>query len=212
MKIRDKNASTLHISGFFVLFFGFITLNIVIGSDNYHNAFGQPATSGDFEIPSSENDQSPLDNSQPDNTVDDPDKIKQENMQRENPDNVPRYETSLPPVNNNSEDSLISKPIKLTDFNFDEISGKYPLLVVNFWAEWCGPCKSLLPKINELATELSGNAVIGKLDIDENPSIANVYGIQSIPTLIIFKNGIEADSLTGATTKEQIISAISPYL
>lgn len=202
IEIQDKISSTLHISAFFALFFGFITLIVAIESENYQNVFGQPST----------NDQPPLDSSQTDIPVDDPDKIRQENMKRENPDNVPNDDSSLPPANNQNNGMDISKPIKLTELNFDETSEKYSLLVVNFWAEWCGPCKSLSPKIDELATELSGSAVFGKLDVDENPNIANVFEIQSIPTLMIFKNGEAVDSLTGSTTKEQIISAISPYL
>ncbi|ALI37846.1 Thioredoxin [Candidatus Nitrosocosmicus oleophilus] len=212
MKNQDNIFSILNISVFFALFFGFITLIVAIESENYQNIFGQPSTNDNFEIPPSEDDQSPLESSQTNIPVDDPDKIRLENMQRENPDNVPNDDSSLPPVNNNNDGMDISKPIKLTELNFDVTSRQYSLLVVNFWAEWCGPCKSLLPKINELATELSGSVVFGKLDVDENPTIANVFEIQSIPTLIIFKDGEAVDSLTGATTKEQIISAISPYL
>ena len=112
---------------------------------------------------------------------------------------------------NNSQDSDISDPITLTDYNFDENIRKYPLLVVDFWAPWCGPCKMVSPIIEQLANELRGKAVFGKLNVDENPTVANIFRIQSIPTLIIFKNGEAIDGLMGAVSKQQLISTISKY-
>src|SRR6185312_2166063 len=97
MKNQDNIFSILNISVFFALFFGFITLIVAIESENYQNVFGQPSTNDNFEIPPSEDDQSPLESSQTNIPVDDPDKIRQENMQRENPDNVPNDDSSLPP-------------------------------------------------------------------------------------------------------------------
>ena len=112
---------------------------------------------------------------------------------------------------NNSQDNDISGPITLTDYNFDESTRKYPLLVVDFWAPWCGPCKMVSPIIDQLAIELRGKAVFGKLNVDENPTVANIFGIQSIPTLIIFKNGEAIDGVMGAVPKQQLMSTVSRY-
>ena len=112
---------------------------------------------------------------------------------------------------NNNHDKDISGPITLTDYNFDETVKKYSLLVVDFWAPWCGPCKLVSPMIDQLAIELRGKAVFGKLNVDENPTVANIFGIQSIPTLIIFKNGEAIDGLMGAVPKQQLVSTISRY-
>ena len=112
---------------------------------------------------------------------------------------------------NNNHNKEISGPITLTDYNFDETTRKYSLLVVDFWAPWCGPCKLVSPMIDQLAIELRGKVVFGKLNVDENPTVANIFGIQSIPTLIIFKNGEAIDGLMGAIPKQQLISTISRY-
>ena len=120
-----------------------------------------------------------------------------------------QIDNNLP--NNNIYDKDINGPITLTDYNFDETMRKYSLLVVDFWAPWCGPCKLVSPMIDQLAIELRGKAVFGKLNVDENPTVANVFGIQSIPTLIIFKNGEAIDGLMGAVPKQQLISTISRY-
>ena len=112
---------------------------------------------------------------------------------------------------NNNHGKEISGPITLTDYNFDETTRKYSLLVVDFWAPWCGPCKLVSPMIDQLAIELRGKVVFGKLNVDENPTVANIFGIQSIPTLIIFRNGEAIDGLMGAIPKQQLISTISRY-
>lgn len=112
---------------------------------------------------------------------------------------------------NNNHNKNISVPIILTDYNFDQTIRKYSLLVVDFWAPWCGPCKLVSPIIDQLAFELSGKAVFGKLNVDENPTVANIFGIQSIPTLIIFKDGEAVDGLMGALPKQQLISTISRH-
>jgi thioredoxin 1 len=112
---------------------------------------------------------------------------------------------------NNSHDKNISGPITLTDYNFDQTIRKHSLLVVDFWAPWCGPCKLVSPIIDQLANELSGKAVFGKLNVDENPTVANIFGIQSIPTLIIFKDGEAVDGIMGALPKQQLISTISRH-
>jgi len=105
-----------------------------------------------------------------------------------------------------------SAPITLTDFNFNESVHKFPLLIVDFWAAWCGPCRMVSPVIDQLSTELAGKAVFGKLNVDDNTNTSNVLGIQSIPTIVVFKNGQAVDRIIGAMTKSQLISKISPYI
>ncbi len=103
-------------------------------------------------------------------------------------------------------------PIILTDYNFTEAVNKYQFLIVDFWAAWCGPCKMISPIIEQLSGELAGKVVFGKLNVDENPNVSNAFGIQSIPTIIIFKNGQVVDRIIGAMTKSQLILNISSYI
>jgi thioredoxin 1 len=111
----------------------------------------------------------------------------------------------------NISDGKINTPISLTDYNFNEMTQKYSYLVVDFWAPWCGPCKMVSPIIDQLAYELSGKVVFGKLNVDENPTVARLFGIQSIPTLMIFKNGTAVDGILGAASKAQILAKLSKY-
>jgi thioredoxin 1 len=103
--------------------------------------------------------------------------------------------------------------INFTTSNFQEVvlNSDKPVLV-DFWAEWCGPCKMIGPLIEELSTEMDGQAVIGKLNVDENPDIAATYGIRSIPTLLIFKGGEIVDKIVGAVPKASIAQKITAQL
>lgn len=105
-----------------------------------------------------------------------------------------------------------NKAIEITDSNFEEvISGDKPVLV-DFWAEWCGPCKMIGPIVEELAGDLEGKAVIGKLDVDSNPATSAKFGIRSIPTLLVFKGGQVVDKQIGVTTKSVLAQKLEGQL
>ncbi|MBO8126479.1 MAG: thioredoxin [Firmicutes bacterium] len=92
--------------------------------------------------------------------------------------------------------------IELTDANFEsEVLQADGVVLVDFWAAWCMPCRAIAPVVEELAAEYAGKAKVGKLNVDENPRTASAYGIMSIPTLMIFKDGKVADQIVGAQPK-----------
>ncbi len=99
----------------------------------------------------------------------------------------------------------------LTDDNLNNIINS-GVSLVDFWAEWCGPCKVQGPIINEIADELNGKANICKLDIDKNQTIAQKYGIQSIPTILIFKNGKSVEKLVGVKPKRILMNALQSHV
>lgn len=107
---------------------------------------------------------------------------------------------------------LPDKPIVVTDATIDAASSQYPILILDCWAEWCGPCRMIAPVLEEMARELKGKAVFGKLNVDENMQTANKYRISAIPTLLIFKNGKLLDKLVGAYPKATLAGKIQKYL
>ncbi len=104
------------------------------------------------------------------------------------------------------------KPILLSDVSFSSEISKYPLMVVDFWAAWCGPCRMVAPIIEQLAKEYAGRVAFGKLNVDENPLTSGEFEVQSIPTLLIFRNGEAVDGIVGAVPKYQIESRIKAHL
>ncbi len=103
--------------------------------------------------------------------------------------------------------------IELSDATFDEQIGaaETPILV-DFWAEWCGPCKKIAPVLEEISNEQEGRLTIAKLNIDDNPDVAQRYGVMSIPTLLLFKDGKLANTMVGAKGKYQLLSELEPHL
>jgi thioredoxin len=104
------------------------------------------------------------------------------------------------------------KPIILSDASFSSEISKHPLMLVDFWAVWCPPCRMVAPIIEQLAKEYAGRVAFGKLNVDENPLTSNEFEVQSIPTLLIFKNGEAVDGIIGAVPKHQLESKIESHL
>ncbi len=109
-------------------------------------------------------------------------------------------------------EAVIDHPLTIDDNNFVETVRKYPLLVVDCWAPWCGPCRMIAPVIEELAKEYAGKVVFGKLNVDENPRIASEFAIMAIPTLFIFKNGDPVDVIQGALPKPYLEAKVKEWL
>lgn len=103
-------------------------------------------------------------------------------------------------------------PVHVTDSNFNEMTRKHPLALIDFWAAWCGPCQALAPTIEELAEEYAGRILVGKLNVDENPETAECFQVFSIPTMLIMKNGEEIDRIVGCVQKKYIEAALRKHL
>lgn len=103
--------------------------------------------------------------------------------------------------------------LEITDSNFEEtVLGQDKVAVLDFWADWCGPCKVIAPFIEELANEYDGQAVIGKVNVDDNSGVAVKYGIRNIPTVLFIKNGEVVDKQVGAVPKNVLEEKLKSYL
>ncbi|MBK8806839.1 MAG: thioredoxin [Bacteroidales bacterium] len=101
----------------------------------------------------------------------------------------------------------------ITDSNFDElVLNTDKPVVIDFWAEWCGPCRMIAPIIEELPKEYADKAIIAKCDVDENSQIASKFSIRNIPTLLFLKNGVQVDKLVGAVPKDKIVEKLNALL
>ena len=109
-------------------------------------------------------------------------------------------------------ESASNKPVTVTDATFKEMIQNHPLVVVDCWAPWCGPCHMVAPVIEEMARDYAGKILFGKLNVDENQEVAMEYQIMSIPTLLVFKNGILVDRIVGAMPRQMLEPKITRYL
>ena len=109
--------------------------------------------------------------------------------------------------------SFDKKYLTIDEENFDvEVAASDQPVLLDFWADWCPPCHAIAPVIEELASEFEGVAKVGKVDVDQNNSLANGHGIQSIPTLLFFKNGQEVDRITGVVSKAALAEKLNALL
>jgi len=110
------------------------------------------------------------------------------------------------------EKTALSKPVEVTDVTFKRVIQSHPLVVVDCWAPWCGPCHMVAPLIEEMARDYAGRILFGKLNVDENPETAIQYQIMGIPTLLVFKDGKLVDRIVGAMPKQTLEPKITSYL
>ncbi len=103
--------------------------------------------------------------------------------------------------------------LEITEKNFDElVLGTDQVVVLDLWAEWCGPCRMIGPHIKEMAEEFDGKAVIGKVDIDSNPGIAQKFMVMNIPTVLYLKDGKQIDKIVGAGPKKKYVKMLEKYM
>jgi thioredoxin 1 len=108
---------------------------------------------------------------------------------------------------------LNNMALELTDSNFKTtVLDSNKVAVVDFWAEWCGPCKAIAPVIEEISKEFDGKAIVGKVDVDNNPETAMKYGIRNIPTILFIKNGQVVDKQVGAVPKANLVAMLNKHL
>jgi len=108
--------------------------------------------------------------------------------------------------------SLSGQVIQITDSNFKEVVSKNPIVLVDFFADWCMPCRMMAPVVEELAREYAGKVLVGKINVDENPSTADRFQVFSIPTLVIIKSGEEVDRIVGFVPKSQVEVRLKRHL
>lgn len=106
----------------------------------------------------------------------------------------------------------MGKALEITDANFEEVMKSDQPVLVDFWAEWCGPCKMIGPVVEELAGDYEGKAIVGKVNVDENPAVAAKFGIRSIPTLLVFNGGEIVDKQVGAVPKGVLAGKLDAQL
>jgi thioredoxin 1 len=107
----------------------------------------------------------------------------------------------------------MAKPFEVTDATFEqEVLESDELVLVDFWAEWCGPCKMIAPIVEELAAEYDGTLKVGKLDADQNVNTMMAYGVMGIPTLILFKGGEAIERIVGYMPKDKLVARLQPHL
>jgi thioredoxin 1 len=108
---------------------------------------------------------------------------------------------------------MSANTVQITDADFENsvLKSERPVLI-DFWADWCGPCHMVAPVIEEIAAENNGKLVVGKLDVDSNPEVTRRYGVLSIPSMLLFVDGVEKARIVGARGKAAILSEINPYL
>ena len=102
--------------------------------------------------------------------------------------------------------------LQVTDANFDELVNSGKPMVLDFWAEWCGPCRMVGPIVDEMATEYDGKVIIGKIDVDNNDDVVSQFGIRNIPTILFFKDGVVVDKQVGAAPKATFVAKIDALL
>ncbi|MDH5459442.1 MAG: thioredoxin [Candidatus Bathyarchaeota archaeon] len=107
---------------------------------------------------------------------------------------------------------MSTKPVHVTDSNFNEVVNKHSLALIDCWASWCGPCAVIAPIIEELAKEYAGKVLVGKLNVDKNSKTAERFQVFSIPTLLIMKNGKEVDRIVGVVPKSYIETRLERHL
>jgi thioredoxin 1 len=110
------------------------------------------------------------------------------------------------------ETTIPDAPLQITDANINEHVNKYPAMAIDCWAPWCAPCRMVAPVVEQLAKDMKGKMVFGKLNVDENQATSLKYQIMSIPTLLIFRQGQLVDKIIGAMPKDILKSKLEPYL
>lgn len=107
----------------------------------------------------------------------------------------------------------MSHPVAISDASFDtEVVASDQPVLVDFWAEWCGPCRMIAPILENIADEYAGSLKVAKLDVDRNPETMTKFGVQSIPTMILFKNGQPVERIVGYMPKERLLTKVRPHI